>query len=223
MNSTRSLVLLCGLFVAAGMVAMPPWRDLEVPPFGSAEHFGGYSPFYPPHEPWKLPWLVEHEFWNPQHEYRKNWLLLAVQEVVLGLLTLVTIFTRPGANQAAKQRDYSLTSGFLAIMAPALEAAPEARVWTTILLFGVYLAAIVFGTWTAASVGTAFVLRVLAGLVAGQVVVAYFVFALLPDASPASHRILLIVWLTATGIGAGAGLTWAKRRVLTQPYDGAGE
>jgi hypothetical protein len=158
------------------------------------------------------------------------------RKVVLGLLTLVAIFTRPGANrQTAEQRDYSLTSGFLggvgaliiglfgvmAIMTTALEAV--ARVGTTILLFGVYLAAIVFGTWTAASVGTASVLRVLAGLGAGQVVVAYVVFALLPDASPASHRMLLIVWLTATGIGAGAGLTWANRKRRVEPFKGGDE
>jgi hypothetical protein len=228
LNPRQRIALMCGALAAIGMLAVPPWRDLKIPPFGSGESFGGYSPiFWPPHHPWTFPALAEGEFWNSQHEYRINWIMLAVQIAVVGLLTVAAIIALRRSSREERPSDkpeLSVAAAFLggvgalvvgllgvmAVMAPLLELAPEARLVSTALLLIGYLSAIVVAAFASASIGSAPVGKFLAGVGAGQLVAAYVVFAFLPDASPVSHRILLGVWLIATSAGATAGAMWAK-------------
>lgn len=209
------------MFVAAGMLTMPPWRDLEVPPFGSKEHFAGYSPFFhPPHDPWTLPLLTDRDFWNAQHEYRRNWPVLGIQELAGFLLTVVAALSFLGRGGRRWSIPGALLGGIgaliigligvTAVMAPLLEIAPRSRVMTTSLLFACYLAAIVASILIGARLRLAIFAKQLTGLAAGQTVVAYIAFALLPDESPSSHRMLLVVWLISTAVGAVAGLVWAR-------------
>lgn len=230
LNPRQRIALLCGALAAIALAIMPPWRDLKIPPFGSGETFGGYSPvFWPPHHPWTFPALAEREFWNSQHEYRINWIMLAVQIAVVGLLTVAAIVAlRRGSREEgpSDKPELSVAAAFLggvgalvvgllgvmAVMAPLLELAPEARLVSTALLLIGCLAAIVVAAFTSAGIGAAPVGKFLAGVCAGQIVAAYVIFAFLPDASPVSHRILLGIWLIATFAGAIAGAMWAKHR-----------
>jgi len=229
-NPRQQIALLCGVLAAIAMAAVPPWRDLKIPPFGSGESFAGYSPiFWPPHDPWTFPALAEREFWNSQHEYRINWIVLAVQVAVVGLLTVAAIVALRRSSREERLSDrpeLSVAAAFLggigavvvgllgvmAVMAPLLELAPEVRVVSTTLLLIGYLAAIVIAAFLSADIGAGRVSKFLAGVCAGQMVAAYVVFAFLPDTSPVSHRILLGVWLIATFAGATAGAMWAKHR-----------
>ena len=228
LNAQQRIALLCGALIAIAMAAMPPWRDLQVPPFGSSESFAGFSPaFWPPHDPWTFPAIADRPFWNSQHEYRINWSLLAIQLAMVGVITAavtIALHRRPQVEEDSNQSAWSFAGAFfggiaaaaigligiMAIMAPLLEIMPEARVATTSFLLAVYLAAIVAGVIVGARVRFASLSKVLAGLCAGQVVAAYVVFAFLPDTSPESHRILLLVWAVATAVGAAVGLTLVK-------------
>jgi predicted MFS family arabinose efflux permease len=99
--------------------------------------------------------------------------------------------------------------GILTAMAPLLEAVPQARNLTTSLLLAVYLAALLAGSLIESRLRLATLLRLLAGVVAGPVVVAYTLFVLVKDSSPDSHRLLMLVWLIATAAGLAAGALWA--------------
>ena len=219
-NGWNRIALVIGVLVAVGMLVMPPWRDLEVPPFGSSEHFAGYSPiFHPPHDPWTLPLLADRAFWNAQHDYRWNWTVLAVQETVILVMTVAAaaVLSRcfashlsiPGAVLGGLWTAVIGFIGVIAIMPALLQVAPQARVLTTSFLLAVYLTAIAMGTVIGARLRLASLVWLIVGLGAGQVVVAYTAFALLPDDSPGAHRILLVVWLVATMVGAATGL-WAS-------------
>jgi hypothetical protein len=256
LNARRGLIILCGVLLAIGMLLMPPWQDWLIPPFGSGEVFGGYSPvFWPPHNPWTFPPLAEGPFWNSQHEYRVHWTLLLFQELAVGL-TAAALFALLGRSRVGMASSHTAGTavppfqsfvppfqslvgaclggtgvlaiglvGVMAVMAPLLEAVPQGRAWATLLVLAGYLAAVLAGCWIGARLGIARAARLLAGPAAAQFVVAYVVFVLLPDASPVSHRLILVVWGFATVCGFAAGIVWAKqtscaRSATLQPVSG---
>lgn len=227
MNARQLIALLAGVLVVAGMSAVPPWRVLAIPPFGSGAWFGGYSPLYwPPHNPWTLPPLALEPFWNSEREYQIYGSVLLAQVATACVVTaLIVVLLRRSVDEGFGSRDPAPSllgavlggvgalligfSGVNAIMAPLLAAFPEGRVATTSLLLLAYLAAIVAATLLAAKLRIATTLKLLAGMFAGQIIVAYTVFVVLPDSSPESHSVVLAVWLLASALGASAGFVWA--------------